>query len=168
MGKIDELLDIVNENGKIVGKEKRSVLHQSPDKIHRTVNILISNSNNEVLVQKRSKEKKFGPGIMEISAGGHVKSGQTVEEAAKEELFEELGIRVSLRLIAKELYLFPNEKELAHLFLGYSNGPFKIDRDEIEKITFVPYDELGDFLKVNKEKSMLEYWLPTILEEIRK
>lgn len=160
----DECLDIVDEKGNIIGKEKRSVLHKSPNRIHMTVNVLIVNSKREALVQQRSFKKEFGPGIWEVSAGGHVESGETPDGTARKELKEELGIDAELKFVAKKVYSFDNESELTHLYIGKSDGPFKLDKDEIERIKFVKFDDLEKFLSVNKEKSMLQYWWPVVLK----
>ncbi|MBN2016467.1 NUDIX domain-containing protein [Candidatus Dojkabacteria bacterium] len=158
-----EYLDIVDTNGNIVGKDTRANLHKSPDKIHMTVNILIVNSKGEILVQQRSKNKKFGPGIWEISAGGHVESGSTPDETAKKELKEELGIEVELKFIEKKVFKFPEQSELAHLYVGYSDGPFCLEENEIERVHFVGLDKLDAFLMAsNSSESMLGYWMEVI------
>jgi len=162
MRRNDEFLDIVDKNGKIIGCEKRSILHEDPMKIHMTTNILIVNSKHEVLVQKRSRKKRYGGGIWEISAGGHVDHGETPDECAKRELEEELGIQTKLHFIDKNVFRFDNESELAHLYFGRSEGPFSFDKDEIESVTFVEYSKLKDFLSTNRIESMLELWLPKI------
>ena len=86
-----EYLDIVDKKGKIIGKEKRENLHLSPEKIHMAVNVLIVNSKRQTLVQLRSKRKRFGGGLWEISAGGHITSGESTDEAAKREWLEAAG-----------------------------------------------------------------------------
>ncbi len=160
--KSDEFLDIVDKTGKILGYEKRSILHEDPTKIHMTTNILIVNSQSEVLVQKRSRKKRYGGGIWEISAGGHVDHGETPYECANRELEEELGIRTQLKFIDKKVFRFDNESELAHLYFGRSEGPFEFDKEEIEEIRFVKYSKLGKFLSSNSIESMLQLWLPKI------
>jgi len=160
--KSDELLDIIDKKGNVIGSGSRSSLHNDPTKIHMTTNILIVNLNREVLVQMRSRKKRYGGGIWEISAGGHVDKGETPDKCAKRELEEELGIQTKLHYIDKKVFRFDNESELAHLYFGRSEGPFKFDREEIEKIKFVKYSRLKNFLKCNRIESMLQLWLPKI------
>jgi isopentenyl-diphosphate delta-isomerase type 1 len=160
---MDEYLDIVDEKGNVIGKDTRSNLHKCPNKVHRTTNILILNSKGQILIQQRSFKKEFGPGIWEISAGGHVTSGDTPDKTAQKELFEELGIKVPLEFIAKKVFKFERESELAHLYIGHSDGPFKIDHNEIERVRFIDFDKVEEFLKKdNNMESMLGLWLPTI------
>ena len=157
-----QYLDVVDESGNVIGKDTRRNLHNNPNAIHPTVHVLIINSKKEVLVHLRSFKKKYGPGTWEISAGGHVDSGEDSLSAAYRELLEELGIKVGLKFIDKKVFRFDNESELAHLYFGKSDGPFKINKAEIEEIRFVKYKDLKDFLRQNREKSMFEYWLPAI------
>lgn len=161
MGKT-EILDIVDKNGKVIGKEDRDILHHSPDKIHSVVHILIVNSKGEVLIQKRSAFKKVGAGLWDISAGGHIKSGERASDTAKQELKEELGITIPLRFIAKRLFAYKNEKELSYLYFGKSNGPFTLDYQEVEEVKFVMLEEAKRILKTNYEPSVFELWLPVI------
>ena len=53
----------------------------------------IFNSDSELLIQKRQSFKETYPNLWDITAGGHVISGETSEEAIERELFEELGYK---------------------------------------------------------------------------
>ena len=56
--------------------------------------IIVENENGQVLLEKRTDNHQWG------YAGGSIELGETVEEAAKRELFEEMG------LVADEMELF--------------------------------------------------------------
>lgn len=62
----------------------------------RVVRIFVINSAGEVYLQKRSHLVEISPGTLDISAAGHVDEGKTYEEAARQELFEELGIEAGV------------------------------------------------------------------------
>ena len=71
--------------------------------------IIIENENGQVLLEKRTDNHQWG------YAGGSIELGETVEEAAKRELFEEMG------LVADEMELFYiNSGEETHYI--YPNG----------------------------------------------
>src|SRR3989338_6038362 len=95
-----EYLDIVNENNKIIGKADREDIH-SKKLTHRTVFVLVFNSRNELYIKKRSLKKDLYPGFWEISASGHINSGENIYKAAERELKEELGIKAKLKRIMK-------------------------------------------------------------------
>jgi isopentenyldiphosphate isomerase len=60
---------------------------------HRSVLVLVYNPLGQVYLQKRSPHKSLYPGRWDISATGHVRAGESREEAGLRELEEELGIR---------------------------------------------------------------------------
>jgi 8-oxo-dGTP diphosphatase len=51
---------------------------------------VVENSNSELLLLKRSKASKFGPGLWGFPAG-HIDPGESPEECALRELKEEIG-----------------------------------------------------------------------------
>lgn len=92
---MEEHIDIVDDNGKILKSVPRSYIYQNKP-LHRTVHILIKDTKGNILLQKRSAEKDFAPLWWSSSAGGHIKAGETYEQAAARELEEELGITIPL------------------------------------------------------------------------
>ena len=65
--------------------------------IHRSIHILVFNSNKQIFLQKRSNTKDENPGIWDTSSAGHVDAGETYDECAERELWEELRIKESLK-----------------------------------------------------------------------
>lgn len=66
---MNEYLDVLTEKGDYTNdKELREVCHEK-GLWHKAVALLIVNSENKVLLQKRSKSKKMWPGMWDISAG---------------------------------------------------------------------------------------------------
>lgn len=63
---------------------------------HRAAAVFIINSNNQVLLQKRSKKQKMWPGMWDLSSGGHVDSGEHSFQAIQRELLEELGLDIQI------------------------------------------------------------------------
>lgn len=89
-----EYFDVLNEQGEFTGKiETREKCH-GQGLWHRAVYGFIFNSNGEVLLQKRSKTKKLWPDLWDVTAGGHVLTGEFGEQALIREVKEELGIEV--------------------------------------------------------------------------
>ncbi len=94
-----ELVDIVDEQDNIIGKTTRQEAHKK-GLLHRTVHILILNSDGNIFIHKRSPKLTINPGLWTSSAAGHVASGQTYLEAAKRELGEELGVESELKEVS--------------------------------------------------------------------
>ncbi len=96
---MEEFLYIVDENNNIIGKEKRSIVHQK-GLIHRDIHILIFNQKNNVFLKKRNSKINY-PNMWESSVAGHVSYNLSYLEAAKKELCEEIIL---------------NKKDCEHLF----------------------------------------------------
>ena len=92
-----------------------------------SVNV-VENGDGEILLLKRSKDSKYGPGLWGFPAG-HLEEGETPEQCATRELIEETGPDISVEFIkrhepvrdeiAGEIYEF----HLFHLrWLGVKSG----------------------------------------------
>jgi len=132
-GKSEEWLDLVDAKGQIIGKASRTEVHGNPELMHPTVHLHVFNKQGKLYLQKRSKDKDLYPEFWDTAVGGHIESGESVENALMREADEELGIKA---LNAKPLYryIMKNEweSELVHTFMLRYNGPFRINRKEIE------------------------------------
>lgn len=91
--KKDELLDLVDDEGNIIGQELRSVVYARGMKNFRVVDIFIKNSQGDFFICKRSSAKAISPGKFE-SCGEHVNPGETDLQAARRALQEEFGLDI--------------------------------------------------------------------------
>lgn len=91
----DELLNIVSENDKVIGQEKRSVLYAQKSTCFRVINGFIYNQEKKLWIPRRHQDKKRFPLHLDASVGGHVRTGETYEEAFIRETYEELGLKPS-------------------------------------------------------------------------
>lgn len=91
MGGHEELLEVVNYKGEVIGILPRSHIHGNPSLVHRVVHVLVFNSKGELLLQKRSLTRDVAPGKWDTSVGGHINPGEDPLEAARREMKEELG-----------------------------------------------------------------------------
>jgi len=140
----DEYFDIINNNGKIIGRAKRSECHGNNSLAHRVVHVLVFNSNDELFLQKRSKNKFIQPGKWDTSVGGHLELGETFEEAVYREMKEELGIEEGIKLKHIYDYWLRNEieTEFVRTYMCIYDGNIKIDTNEIEKGRFWSLSEI--------------------------
>ena len=65
--------------------------------------VIVMNSKDEIVLQKRSKKKFIQPGRWDTSVGGHLEPGESYEVGAIREMKEELGIAV---VPIKFLYMY--------------------------------------------------------------
>lgn len=89
-----EYFDVLNDKGEFTNQiETREKCHKQ-GLWHRSVYAFIFNKNGDVLLQKRSANKKLWPNLWDITAGGHVLAGEFGEQALIREIKEELNIDV--------------------------------------------------------------------------
>lgn len=156
---MDELLDLVNEKDEVIGEVWRSEATGNVNKIVREVAILIFNKNNEILLQRRSLNKKGYPGYWVISASGHVDKGMSPGDAAKKEVVEELGININLKLLDKKLMRYPTDSAFAYRYIGeYNENNFVIQKEEVEEAKFFSKEEFEELVKTDKVEPTSAQW----------
>ena len=83
---MEELIDVLDKNGNKTGKiVTRKQVHEQ-GLWHRIIVASIIDKNGHLLMQQRSLNKDSNPGKWDVSAAGHVSSGQTSIEAAVREV----------------------------------------------------------------------------------
>ncbi|MBI4170262.1 MAG: NUDIX domain-containing protein [Candidatus Aenigmarchaeota archaeon] len=154
---------IVDENNNAIGKAPRGEVH-SKGIWHRGVHILIFNSKNEILLQKRSMTKDLYKGYWTDAATGHVSAGDSYESAAKRELKEELGISTKLTRLLDFRKFTGNDNEFIRVFVGRHDGPFRVNKEEVDFVKFFSYDKV---LKLMRKEKFTPATI-VIFEETRK
>lgn len=138
-----EILDIVDENDRVIGQAPRSVCHGDPSLMHRVAHIMVFNAEGELLLQKRGRNKRIQPGKWDTSVGGHLARGESYDLGAARELEEELGIRANaLQAIYDYIWRSEIETERVRTYLLVWDGPYRFNRAEIEDARFWTPDEI--------------------------
>lgn len=92
---MEEKFDVLNEVGEFTGEiATREECHKK-GLWHRAVYAFIIDDYGNVLLQKRSSNKKLWPNMWDVTVGGHVNSGEFGRQALVREVKEELGIEIS-------------------------------------------------------------------------
>ena len=91
MDPIEEMVDLVDEDDRVVGVAPRSEV-RSKNLLHREVAAICRNRAGAIYVHRRTETKDVFPGMYDMWVAGVVSSGETFGEAIRRELEEELGI----------------------------------------------------------------------------
>ena len=151
-----EKVILVDQNDNEVGTEEKIKAHKD-GKLHRAFSVFIFNSKNQLLIQKRNKDKYHSGGLWTNTCCSHPRPEEGIEEAAKRRLKEEMGIECNLERIFSFIYKkgFENgltENELDHVFIGNCNLPPDPNDTEVESWKWVSNEELTQDIKENPEK----------------
>ena len=140
---MEELFEIVDEQGNIIGQALREECHRNPCLLHRVSHVLVFNSQGSLYLQKRSINKDIQPGKWDTSVGGHLNIGETHEDAGIREMAEELGIQ-NAALIHLYDYIWRSscESEMVRTFMTVYDGEIVYSPDEIETGRFWTHDEI--------------------------
>jgi isopentenyldiphosphate isomerase len=137
-----ELLVEVDENDNVISSIEREKCHDQKSKPwHRTTHTYILNSKGELLLTKRSSNKDTAPNQIVISSSGHVKYSEQPIQAAKREIFEELGLDINLRYIKKYKVDYGFEKEFVYVFFAITDETPKLFKDEVEGYMYIDLEE---------------------------
>lgn len=150
MGKVEELVAIVDKNNKVLDYKKYSELLDTDT--WRIVSIWVENSHGEILLQQRSFNKSIAPGVWTPAAEGTVTEDDSYLETAIRELEEEIGLS-SVELTPTQL-LYIKASYGSRFMQGYvvhCDWPieqFVKQDDEVEQLLWVDkkqlLEELGD------------------------
>ena len=141
----NEYLPAVDEAGNIIGAVTRGEAHSGSHILHPVVHLHLFNSKGEIFLQKRPAWKDIQPDNWDTSTGGHVDLGESIGQALKREVGEELGIT---DFTPEELghYVFNSdkEKELVYVHKTIYDGPISPDTDELDGGRFWTMEEIAE------------------------
>ncbi len=171
----EEWLDVVNDEDEVIGRDLKS--NKSEKRfLSRNVAVYLQTKEGHFVMVQRAAHKKIEPLKFDLSACGHVQSGETYDQAARRELLEEVGVHAPLQLIGKRRTSIPIDdgeplEFLTSIYHGVHNGPFTINEEsaDLRMMTFVELQEalietpdmfcgpfLEDFAMTHKELLRLQ------------
>lgn len=139
----DEIFEVVDESGRVIGTAPRKKCHGDPSLRHQSIHVFVFDRAGNLYLQKRSMQKDSQPGKWDTSVGGHMSPGETPLETAQRETQEELGFAPAKLTFAYQYIWRTNfESELIRTFVTTHEGPFVPCPDEISEGRFWSRDEI--------------------------
>ncbi|MCP4252725.1 MAG: NUDIX domain-containing protein, partial [Candidatus Scalindua sp.] len=150
---MDELIDLVNEDGSKTGKTCLKSLAHKNGFMHSSVHIWIFDVEKNVLIQKRAIDKDCFPNLWDVSVAGHISAGETPIISALREIHEEIGLKVSktdllfLSSFRKNVRHSEDfiDNELHHIYicnLNFNLIELIIQESEVSEVTSIPLNKL--------------------------
>ena len=135
-----EYLDILDSEDKVIGNATRKEVYDKK-LTHRIVHVLLFSKENKIYLQRRSEKVSYLPGYYCTSAGGHVLSGESYEEAARRELKEEIGIDSQIKEIAKFDFQLDGQNRFIKLFIANADSEINFSDGEVASGSFYTIEE---------------------------
>jgi 8-oxo-dGTP pyrophosphatase MutT (NUDIX family)/uncharacterized protein YqgV (UPF0045/DUF77 family) len=158
----EELVEWVDDDDRLIDVIPRSRMRQE-NLLHRSVAIIVTTTEGELVVQRRSDTKDVYPGWWDIGAGGVLTAGEEADEAATRELYEELGVHAEPWFVGVERYDDDHIRELCRVYRVVHDGPFTaIDGEaaEIRVIDTAEFAALGTGAFLPSSVAMLLHHVP--------
>lgn len=135
-----EYVVLVDELDNKVGMMEKMEAHINPT-LHRAFSIFIFNSKNEMLLQQRALSKYHTPGLWTNTCCSHPRDGESLHDATKRRLQEEMGMQCELKEAFSFIYKADVmqglvEHEFDHVFIGTSDDLPIINKDEVESFRY--------------------------------
>lgn len=128
----EERLPVVDEQGHVIGSISRAEAHGGSMTLHPVVHLHLFNSKGELYLQKRPDWKDIQPGRWDTATGGHVGIGESIVQALRREVEEELGI-TDFTSEALGHYVFGSDRERELVFVNKAvyDGPVSPNPEEL-------------------------------------
>ena len=140
----DELLIAVDPEDNVRGYPSKVEAHMGSGTLHRAFSIFLFNDNNEVLLQKRSKNKLLWPEYWSNSCCSHPRKGEELHQAVQRRLTEELGCTAELDFVYRFTYHaryldIGSEHELCSVYVGTTSELIKPNEREVDDHQWIDY-----------------------------
>ena len=137
-----ELLPIVDEKGKVVGRATRGECHSGTKLLHPVVHLHLFDTDGRLYLQHRPIWKEIQPDKWDTAVGGHIDYGEEVVEALNREIREELGVtNCEPRFLQSYIFESEREKELVYVYSAVYDGEI-VPSDELDGGRFWTISEI--------------------------
>lgn len=149
---------LVDENDRESGSAGKLAAHEAGGRLHRAFSVFVFDSGGRLLLQRRAEDKYHFGGLWTNTCCGHPRPGESVEEAARRRLWEEMGISPALQRATSFVYeaFDPasglTEREYDHIFRGLyeeHKGEPNPGPGEVSGWCWIPPEELARDLAEN-------------------
>ncbi len=156
---------LVDEFDNALGTMEKLEAHQK-GKLHRAFSILLFNSKGEILLQKRAITKYHSGGLWTNTCCSHPLPGESMAEATRRKLIQEMGIDLEPEFAYKFMYKTNLddkliEHEYDHVFIGNYDYEPLINDEEVEDWKFIDLNSLRS--DIAKHPEAYTYWFKLII-----
>ena len=142
-----EELILVDADDNPLGTLSKAACHDGDGVLHRAFSLFVFNEAGELLLQRRSAEKRLWPMYWSNSCCSHPRAGETLDVAVGRRAEQELGIGCSSEFIYRFAYHarfgdLGSEREMCSVYLCRNSEELSPNPHEIAEIRFVSPGQL--------------------------
>ena len=165
-----EFVVLVDEEGNKLGTMPKLEAHME-GVLHRAFSIFIFNDKNEMLLQKRASNKYHSPNLWSNTCCSHPRDNETIIEAGKRRLKEEMGVNCNIE--EKHNFIYKSnvgkgliEYEYDTILTGVYNATPNINLEEVSEYKWIKIKDIEKDIKINYNK--YTEWFKIVLKEYSK
>jgi isopentenyl-diphosphate delta-isomerase len=170
----DELLDLVDENDKVINTVNRILYYQKdkkPTGYLRSAELFIRNNKGQLWIPRRTAQRKIAPNGLDYSCGGHVASGEDYLTSLVREAKEELNMDINPNSLAYIKKFYPTEGSpwFRSLYLyEYDEAPEYNRADFQEYYWLTPQELLSKLEEGEPAKSSMIVTVQQVINKLTK
>lgn len=172
-----EKLKVLNNKGQETGEIlDRNIIHKE-GLWHKEITVCIFNEKGEILIQRRSKNKKQYPNKLGLCAG-HVEYTQDSISTAQKELSEEISLNIKKEEIIflkteKKEKIFGKEiinrifNDVYYLMSNKDVSEFKIQEEELSEVLWIDYLTFKNRILSNDDEITVKADNPEVIDTLK-
>jgi isopentenyl-diphosphate Delta-isomerase len=159
---------LVNTDDHEIGIMEKMEAHRKA-LLHRAISVFVFNRKGDWLLQRRAIDKYHSQGLWTNTCCSHPFPGESVKDAAKRRLLEEMGMVCDL----DELFTFTymekldeglTEHEFDHVFFGTSDMFPDVNAEEVMEWKYISFIDLLEDITLHPLKYTI--WFRLIFEKV--
>lgn len=164
-----EYVILVDKNDSPLGTMEKMEAHEK-GLLHRAFSVFLFNDKKELLLQQRAFSKYHSGGLWTNTCCSHPRENETVEQAAKRRLMEEMGLKAEVQKEFSFIYKAKldnnlTEHELDHVLIGTYNGIPDINPNEVANWKYMSMKDIEKDMEEAPE-SYTE-WFKIVFNEVQ-
>jgi isopentenyl-diphosphate delta-isomerase len=163
-----EQVVLVNEHDEELGLMEKMEAHEKA-LLHRAFSVFVFNRSGQLLLQQRALNKYHSGGLWTNTCCSHPRPNESVADAATRRLMEEMGFDTPLVKIFDFIYQasFDNgltEHEFDHVFVGYYDGPFEPNPQEVNDTVYRSMESIQHSLE--SKEGLFTAWFEIVFPKM--
>jgi isopentenyl-diphosphate delta-isomerase len=147
----EELVVLLDEDGRRIGTAQKRTVHHTSTPLHLAFSCYVFDPDGRVLVTRRAMHKPTWPGVWTNSVCGHPSPEEDVADAVVRRTRQELGVvledvRLTLPGFRYEAVMANGvrENEMCPVFTAVTREPVRPDKEEVEDCRWVPWQQFAE------------------------